>query len=158
MHEPDEESQRLRGHVKDKRVLKYLRDMIKVCRYNNRRWLRMEYERAWEFASQIIYGSLPQPEDFSTGHHPSTVATQLPEGFRPSGRMPLRKIVKKFTQRYNTWEIEYETLECAHILTVAPGYRITPKSRRCPHCAIAAIAKKKKPAGVNVARNKAVSA
>jgi len=48
MHDSAEDRRKFRGHLQDKRVLKYLREMIRICRFNNRRWVRMEYERAWE--------------------------------------------------------------------------------------------------------------
>ena len=161
----DEDCQRHRGHKLDKAVLKYLREMIRICRYQNRRWLRMEYERAWEFAAITIYGPLPQPEDSSTGQHPDSVASQLPAGSSTTIRnttWPLRKIVKRFRRPYQTWQIDYETLECLHILRAPTGYSVPARSRRCPHCAaekVQASAQKKRPArAAEVAKAKAVGA
>jgi hypothetical protein len=156
--QPTEDVKRLRGQKLDKAVLKYLREMIGVCRRFNRRELVWEYQHAWEFAATIIYGPLPPRPDYSTGHHPSTVATQFPSGFTRPEKMPLRKIVKRFTRPYRSWEIRYETLECAHILMAPAGYSVSVKSRRCPHCAIAAALAKKKPSSAAAPRSKAVSA
>jgi hypothetical protein len=74
--------------------------------------------------------------------------------------MPLRKIVKRFTRSHNGFEYTYETLECAHIVHGPVGYSVPVKSRRCPHCAIVAMAKKRKPASRvdEVEQTKAVGA
>ena len=149
MHVPAQDRNQLRGHVKDKRVLKYLREMIRICRHSNRRWVRMEYERAWEFAVQVIYGPLPVREDFSTGDRPDSIVSRVPAGFRsqhPLREWPLRKIVKRFSREWNHNTFKYETLECAHIVQVPPGYNIPVKSRRCAACLAETLAKKKKPA------------
>lgn len=153
----DEDCKR-KGHTLEKSVLKYLDEMIQVCERKNRRWLRMDYERAWEFAATIIYGPLPEEENNSTGQHPDSVASQLPAGIfnsLPRTKWPLRKIVKRFSRPYNTWQVDYETLECLHILRAPVGYSVPARSRRCPHCAADALTKKKKPASVQDATPKA---
>ena len=163
MYEVDEGVRSRCSNARSKSVLKYLREMVKVCRYHRRRDLKLYYEEAWEFASQIIYGPLPARNlSPSTGSHPDSVISEVPAGFRsqnPISRWPLRKIIKRFSLPYQTWEIRYETLECAHIV-VAPIDGPASKSRRCARCLADQLARKKKPV-ISIAaapRKKAVSA
>jgi hypothetical protein len=159
MHQPPEGCLRVRGHYVEKRVLKYLREMIAVCKRHNRRDLVWEYTAAWEFASSKIYGPLPPRPEERTGAHPSTIVTPAPSGWMkpPRYRMPLRKIVKRFTRPYQTWEISYETLECGHIVLAPAGHSLPAKSRRCAECTYPSAAKRKSVASV-VPIKKAVSA
>jgi hypothetical protein len=166
MHDPAPISDldRIRGHRKDKSVLKYLREMVRLCRYHNRRWLRMDYERAWEFASQVIYGQLPPLEDYSTGQQPQTVRTKFPAGAaRPPEPWPLKKVVKRFTLPWNGQDFSYETLECCHVIAGPVGWYAPVKRRRCIHCALAAAAQPKKKSAasasaVAIAKSNAVGA
>jgi len=171
MNDPAEESHRGRIHPRnehqlDKSVLKYLRDMITYCRRRNDRETRWYYEQAWEFAAAMVYGPLPARPQFNIkglnlpADSPEQVATPwLPGSIRMARReMPLRTIVKRFTRNYNNFDYQYETLECYHILLAPVGYSVPAKSRRCPHCAVAAMVAKKKPARADAAKAKAVGA
>ena len=153
----------------DDSVLKYLTKMVGICRRLRHREMRWYYEEAWEVAATKIYGPLPPRPEYnlagleispSSGQHPQDVITRFPEGWTTRPRtMPLRKIVKRFTRPWKNDVHTYETLECAHVLMAPAGYSVPVKSRRCPHCAIATMLAKKKPASViTPARRKAVTA
>jgi hypothetical protein len=160
-----EDGKRIRGQRLDMSILRHLRRMIKYCRDCNRREMRWYYEAGWEFASTKIYGPLPPRPEYNlrglnvSAEPPQQVVTPWPPGMPRPAKMPLRKIVRRFVRSHNSFEYTYETLECAHILMGPVGYSVPAKSRRCPHCAIAAILKKKSVAGVTrAARSKAVGA
>lgn len=160
----DEGSSNTRGRVKDRRILKYLSDMIRIARRLNRREMKFYYEHGYEFAADRIYGAFPPRPNYDTGQKPSDVVSPLPAGLVHPGasKCPLRKIVKKFSLPCNTWTLNYETLECAHVVLVPSGWSAKVKSRRCLRCyadKMAAKAAKKKPAGSAAeVKAKAVSA
>jgi hypothetical protein len=143
------DQQRARGHRRDKNALKYLREMISICRRHHRRDLMWQYESAWEFASTIVYGPLPPREQDLSGCSFQPYNPPMPApapGPRPAIKeQPLRTIVSRFTRPYRTWMLEYETLECGHTLLAPVGYSIPAKRRRCAECARLAKAQTKKP-------------
>jgi hypothetical protein len=172
MQDPAEPAVRIHGHALDKRVLSRLREMIRYCREKNHREMRWYYEAGRDFAAERIYGKLPPPPEYNLtgldvsggGKRPQDVVTRFPEGWtslhamaRPT-KMPLCRIVKRFSIPWKNNAYTYETLECQHILMAPVGYSVPAKSRRCPHCAIASAMAKKKPASTAAALSKAVSA
>jgi hypothetical protein len=168
MRDPADTAVRVRSHAMDKRVLARLREMIRYCRDQNHREMRWYYEAGRNFAAEVIYGKLPpQPEynmagflNFTGGSQkPQDVVTRFPEGWttRPK-KMPLCKIVKRFSVPWKNDLYTYETLDCQHILMAPVGYSVPAKSRRCPHCAIAVAMAKKKPASTTAPKSKAVTA
>ena len=112
------------------------------------------YRDAWEFAAQVIYGALPPRKEYIYGYQPSNPPVPEPApGPRPElKKQPLRKIVNRFTRPYRTWEIQYESLECGHILLAPAGYSAPVERRRCADCARAAIPNKKPSASAKDAR------
>lgn len=144
---------------KDKRVLQYLRDMIRLCRRFHRPDLADEYQDAWEFAATVIYGPLPARKPPS-GHYvqpePKPVNTLWR---RQMLAKPYRKIALRFTEVIDGTTIEYEQLVCGH--RVMAGIEISgeppARRRRCSECAREAEAKKK-PTSASIANDKAVQA
>jgi hypothetical protein len=167
MRDPADTAARVRGHVLDKRVLNRLREMVRYCRDQNHREMRWYYEAGRDFATEIIYGKLPPRPEYNIagldisggGQRPQDVVSHFPEGWtaRPK-KMPLRRIVKRFHVPWNNNVYFYETLACYHIMLAPVGYSVPAKSRRCPHCAVAAAMVKKKPASTTAAKSKAVTA
>lgn len=153
---------RISGHRLDKRVLKYLREMIAVSRHLRRRDMAWYYTEAWEFASIKIYGTLPPRKQDLAGTFYQPQNPELPAEFRPPTKhWPLRKIVKINDHPHGYTTLKWEMLECGHELMCAPGYNVPAKKRRCIYCAFAAAEKavaKKRPAAVPMVKSKAVGA
>ena len=158
---PPADVPRASGHRLDKRVLKYLREMVAVSRRLRRRDMAWYYEEAWEFAAVKIYGALPPRKQdlLGTFYQPSNPA--VPESFRPpASQCPMRRIVKLNDHPHGFTTLQWEMLECRHELSRYPGYNNPVKSRRCIYCAYEALSKKKKPAASvsAIAKAKAVGA
>lgn len=148
----DGDVSRASGHALDKRVLKYLREMIRVSRNLRRRDMAWYYEEAWEFSARKIYGALPpRKEDLlGTFYRPANPA--VPDSFRPrASQRPMRRIVKLNEHPHGCTTMKWEMLECGHELMCTPGYSVPAKKRRCIYCAFAVAQKraaKKPPASV----------
>jgi hypothetical protein len=144
---------------KDKRVLQYLREMIKLSRRFHRPDLVDEYQEVWEFAATIVYGPLPARKP-NRGHFVQPEPKPVNTAYRRQmmGK-PYRKISLRFTEVIDGVTIEYEQLACGH--RVMAGIEIPgqppAQRRRCSECAREAEAKKQ-PTSVPAEKAKAVRA
>lgn len=142
-----------RGHFKDKSVLRYLRDMVKICRYANRRDLRIEYEIAWDFAAETIYGRLPGRRVWFPKGKPvlpeSEPHQQLTDWQLDALKWPERKIVRS--------DDNFSLLDCGHRI-----FRNKRKKNgamaRCGDCYSGEVSKKKPAASVRSVARKAALA
>jgi hypothetical protein len=144
---------------KDKRVLRYLRDMINLCRRFHRPDLVSEYSDAWEFAASTIYGPLPARKT-NRGHYVQPEPKPVNTVWRKQMlAKPYRKISLRFSEVVDGVTVEYEQLACGHRILAGipiPG-EPTAQRRRCSECAREAEAKKQ-PASVPTEKAKAVRA
>jgi hypothetical protein len=161
-----DEARRIQGHRKDQAVLRYLRQMISVCRYKRHREMRWAYEHAWDFAAETIYGPLPARPEYNMrglGALPPDPPkpTTPPIWKQQLQARPLRRIIRRFTEKDGSmWEV----LQCGHrvgtsgfesLWAAEPG--TLAKSRRCDSCAQES-ADKKKPTAAAGTKTKAVTA
>jgi hypothetical protein len=158
----DDEARSL-GHEKDKSVLEYLREMVRICQEQNHRDARIEYERVRDFVAQTIYGPLPPREQFPQAYEwkPDPKPATPPIWKQQLAARPLRRIIRRFTETDGSlWEI----LQCGHRVGTysfespwasQPG--TLARHRRCVLCGEQA-AEKKQPASATALKKKAVTA
>jgi len=137
-----------------KRVLLYLRDMVEYARLMHRRDVARAYEDAIDLVLVKVYGKLPPylpPKNSFLPEQPKKAG--IPAWQVELRARPLRTIVKRSYRNQAGWKIEYEHLECGHILTAKIGGtgESPARHRRCVECGRKAMANKMPPTKARVA-------